>query len=549
MIADTFTALAFAYEWECVALHPGAAPELLDTIELLFVESAWHGNDGVWQYQLTGPNAPSAALSDLVAGCRERGIPTVFWNKEDPAHFADFLDTARLFDWVFTTEGSCIDAYREQLGHTRVALLPFAAQPALHNPMRRPGTRRRDIAFAGTYFAHKYPERRAQLEMLLGAAGDVHRSHHLDLDIFARFRGIDPNYEYPKPFAQFVRGELSYAQVLTAYRSYRTFINVNSVPDSHTMCARRIFEITACGGVVVSAPSPAINAYLGDAVVESRDREESANVFRALMRSPELRQRLAHQGQMAIWEKHTYSHRADTVLRAVGLGRHVVGEPRVSVLVSTNRPGQLGHVIEQLARQRGVEIQPLVLTHGFSACAADRDLARERGLTIEWIEGDPAWSLGRCYNRLLDRALFPLAAKFDDDDEYGPHYLVEQAMAQYYSGAQLVGKRSHFARLESNSQDYMAVRWPGHEHRETPFVSGPTFVFDTDFVRSIGFEDRNLGEDTALLRAVADKGGMVWSTSKYGFNQVRRHGNHTWSVSNAEILANAEVVSGDYTGV
>ena len=103
--------------------------------------------------------------------------------------------------------------------------------------------------------------------------------------------------------------------------------------------------------------------------------------------------------------------------------------------------------------------------------------------------------------------------------------------------------------MESNTQSYLAVRAPGFEHRSTHFVSGPTFVFRTDLVRDIGFEDRSRGEDTALLKAVLDAGGTLWSTSRYGFIQNRKRSAHTWSVKNADILANAEVVSGDYTGV
>lgn len=549
MIADEFTLEAFRYEWECVPVNPDTSEGVLDTIELLFVESAWHGNDNAWQFQIVGQNAPSSALRELVANCRRRDVPTMFWNKEDPAHFADFVKTAGLFDTVFTTEGRCIEDYRKRLGHGRVFLLPFAAQPSLHNPMRTAEPRNLGLLFAGTYFAHKYPERRAQMEMLLGGAVDVHDGQGIDVDIFARFQGNDPNHAFPPPFDRFVRGELSYKQVLSAYRRYRILINVNSVPDSHTMCARRVFEATACGVVVVSALSPAIEAYLGDAVVECRDRAEATNVFRALLRSSELRDRLSYQGQMTIWEKHSCRHRADTILRAVGMDDAVLGAAWVSVLVATNRPSQVGHVIGQLARQRGVRLQVLILTHGFVSNEADRNHARDLGLRVEWLEGEESWSLGTCYNRLLERASSPVSAKFDDDDEYGPHYLLEQVTALEYSGARLVGKQSHFARLEGNTQNYVVVRSPGHENCATDFVSGPTFVFNTEFVRSIGFEDRSTGEDTALLRAVGLRGGLIWSTSKYGFLQVRKRDGHTWRVRNADILANAEVVSGDFTGV
>src|SRR5699024_3696977 len=261
VILDDFSMLAWSYEFETLALTPGRWREQLaeHPVDLLLVESAWHGNDDAWQYQLTGPSAPSAPLRELLAHCRAFGIPTVFWNKEDPPHFEDFLATARLFDQVFTTDVTLLPRYREELGNHRIAVLPVAAQPAVHNPSRpQHGHQVRDVAFAGMYFAHKSPERRAQMDFLLGGALDASARMDTGLEIFSRFLGDDERYQFPGELAARVVGSLSYDRMLTAYKAYKVFLNVNSVVTSPSMCARRIFEITASGTPVVSAPSPAI---------------------------------------------------------------------------------------------------------------------------------------------------------------------------------------------------------------------------------------------------------------------------------------------------
>src|SRR5699024_9558730 len=115
VILDDFSMLAWSYEFETVAVTPGSWREQLAEapVDLLLVESAWHGNKDAWQYQLTGSKAPSEPLRELVAHCREQGVPTVFWNKEDPPHFEDFLDTARLFDQVFTTDATLLPRSEE----------------------------------------------------------------------------------------------------------------------------------------------------------------------------------------------------------------------------------------------------------------------------------------------------------------------------------------------------------------------------------------------------------------------------------------------------
>lgn len=51
--------------------------------------------------------------------------------------------------------------------------------------------------------------------------------------------------------------------MLTAYKAYKAMLNVNTVTESSTMCARRVFEILASGTNVISTPSKALAALFG----------------------------------------------------------------------------------------------------------------------------------------------------------------------------------------------------------------------------------------------------------------------------------------------
>src|SRR5699024_6449773 len=304
------------YEWSLRPLSFTDWPDELDGLDFVFIESAWNGNDGAWKFKLTGPSGPSAEVTELLSVCRARGIPTVFWNKEDPPHFEDFLEVASLCDHVFTSDSRLVANYRERLGHDRVGVLSFAAQPAIHNPARPTGPRREHgAAFAGMYFAHKYPERREQMDWLLGGAADAAHKAQDRFTIFSRLHGGDEKYQFPGELSDHVVGSLPYDRILTAYKDFAAFLNVNSVVDSPSMCARRIFEITASGTPVVSAPSAATRRFFPvDEVFQPTDRQEAAHTIRALMRSPELRDRSVHLAQRRIWREHTYSHRAMEIM-------------------------------------------------------------------------------------------------------------------------------------------------------------------------------------------------------------------------------------------
>lgn len=555
VILDDFSAQAWGYEWDCVAILPETWKEVLQStpVEMLFVESAWAGNDKAWSYYLTGTSAPRPALVELVEWCKENAIPTVFWNKEDPPHYEDFLDSARLFDSVFTSDSTQIKRYKTDLGHERIAPLSFAAQPVVHNPIRpQHGFQSRDVAFAGMYFAHKFPERREQLDMLLSGALDVSASMNTGLEIFSRQLGGEEKYQFPKPYASHVVGSLPYQKMLTAYKAYKVFLNVNSVVDSPSMCARRIFEISASGTPVVSAPSRAVGEFFDKTeVVEVHTQEEAASSIRSLVRSKELRDHTVHLAQRKIWQGHTYAHRAEVVLEAAGIRPAIVNTrsltvtPNISALVSTIRPQQINHILSTVAKQLNVETELVLLTHGFEVDEVRiRREAKELGIENLVLLSEPrTTSLGACLNLAASASSGAYVTKMDDDDLYGSHYLQDQAAAHRYSGADVVGKQAHYMFL--GGRNTTLLRFEEREHRFTDLVMGPTIFTTGEMMREVPFLELGRGEDTNFLKGVAAAGGKIYSADRFNFVQIRSDevSGHTWSAEETDLMASGVVSS------
>ena len=534
VILDPFSTLAFGFEWTQMLVPRQGWERALAEFkpQMLFVESAWAGNDRAWRLTMTQPQGPHPNLVALIQWCREQGIPAVFWNKEDPPNYDVFIHTAALFDQVFTVDADRIDDYRRDLGHDRVALLPFAAQPRIHSPRRATAAPLGQVAFAGTYFVHKHPGRRQQMDLLLPAA------QQRGLHIFSRMSGEDKRYHFPAPYRHSVVGSVPYEQMLSAATAYRVFLNVNSVTDSPTMCARRLFELSAAQTTVLSAPSAAIEHFFGDTITVVQTTEQATEALTILLDQPEYRQRLALRAHRRVFDRHLYTHRVDDILRTVGLPVTPV-DHSISAVVPTMRPDQIEHVLTTIAHQAHPDLEIVLVLHGLDLDEGHiRERARNLGIDkIEVIFADRGLTLGACMNLGVAASSGRYVAKMDDDNTYGPNYLSDLVQAFAYSEAAVVGKRTHYVHLESSNATI--VRFENQEHRYVRMVQGGTLLFSRELAESIPFEDLPRRVDTTFLDNVQKGDGLIYSTDRFNF--ISRRGAdvsaHTWGISDAQLLA------------
>lgn len=544
-ILDEFSVQAWGGEFTLELLSPESWQSQIEAgIDFLLVESAWMGNGREWQYQVVGSTAPSAGFRDLVRFCRDSGIPTVFWNKEDPVHFDDFIESARLFDIVATTDESCIPLYKAELPGKTVISLPFAAQSKIHHPMRDQLSsrfERGDVCFAGTYFSHKFTDRREQMERILNAGLEASESLNSALTIYSRNENVDPKYRFPAPFSDWVVGTLEYSKMLSAYRGYKVFLNVNTVTDSSTMFSRRVFEILASGTAVVSTDAQGLRACLPESTlpIVSTSTHLAAAEIEGLVRSDFTRRRMVHRAQRRIWERHTYSHRAQTILDTLKLDSTTpfIGTPKVSVIISSNRPERVDAALDLILKQQGVELEVLLATHGFSR----PDLA-ERNIKVFEMHSD--LPLGVCLNTLLDQASGEYIAKMDDDDYYGPNYLQDQVHAVRFSGAEIVGKQAAYLYLASTDELMLRKEW--REHVFTDLVLGATLVGKVDVFKKHRFGESSSGEDTEFLNRVRLDGGMIYSADRFNYIQYRAAAGHSWSIQELDLKRSGKTVTMGY---
>lgn len=422
---DEFTALSLGPDCDLHQLTPADWEVELEATQpqLLFVESAWRGKDGLWHN--TVGQFP-AELKGIVDWCTARGVPTAFWNKEDPVHFATFLTTARAFDHVFTTDIDCIGRYKAALGHDRVYLLPFACQPRVHNPLEA-YARKDAFAFAGSYY-RRYPERTRDLDSFL-----EHLPEFRPVEIFDRNAGSDhPDYSFPEAYRRYVVGTLPPEEIDRAYKGYRFGINLNSVKQSQTMFARRVYELLASNTVTVSNFSRGTRLLFGDLVISTDSGADAVRRLRELAEDDDRLDRLRLAALRSVMSQHTYADRLAYVLAKATGGTVPEPLPLVALVGHARTDAEAEVLLGHLRRQQGVRVRGILLVDdgverrvepGVTTLRAD--VVRDR--TIVDAVGDAG-----------------LVGVLHPDDHYGPHYALDLALATRYSDADVIGKRCRY---------------------------------------------------------------------------------------------------------
>ncbi|MGY4523554.1 glycosyltransferase family protein [Pseudomonas sp. TE21394] len=434
-VMDEFTFGSYRYECDLMQLTPNNWKAELEAFrpELLFIESAWRGKDDLWGSKV-GHN--SQELQDILTWCRQNKVPTVFWNKEDPVHFETFLTTAKQFDHVFTTDIDCIHRYKGALGHERVYLLPFACQPALHNPIEL--YKRKDaFCFAGAYYA-RYPERTRDLGNFV-----CELPKFRPLEIFDRnFGKNDINYQFPEEYQPYIVGTLPFERIDTAYKGYRYAINLNSIKQSQSMFARRVFELLGCNTITVSNFSRGVRLLFGDLVVTTDNGEEMLRRLQLLAEDPLNSDKLKLAALRKVMQEHTYTQRLDYVLSMVTGTAKAQRLPEIVVVCEAQDRQQFDMLRAHLDRQAYSQVRMVIITDAYQSSIVSDD---PRILVLK-----PAQLKKSSLGELVGST--PWIAAFVPGDYYGPNYLMDLALATRYSNAQVIGKAAHFTCKGPNAE-------------------------------------------------------------------------------------------------
>lgn len=514
VIFDEFTFECFKSEADYIVLTPDNFREQIEQEkpDFIMVESTWNGNGGLWKDMVSYiERHEQQTLKMLIEFCKARGIKTVFWNKEDPVNFECFIEAAKLFDVVFTTDNDIVPKYKELVGHDNVYALPFAANPSIHNPIGRRQARVGSVAFAGSWMV-RHEDRMTDMLRVLGPAVDY------DLTIFDRnYNKVMPSsYRFPDPYAQFVAGALPFELMSKAYRMYDIFLNVNSIQHSTTMFSRRVFELLASGTAVVTGYALGIDTLLKGLTLLCNTQEETKNSLEMLINNPEIRERFIVRGIRDVMEKHTYFHRFSTILDKVGLPSESEFERNVTFVGVSNTPEDTQALIDVFEAQAGCDNKELLIILPKNISVSQK------------LKENPSIKFAVCTGNDLaqvigDNASYGFVSLLSTESYYGANYARDMLTAFLYSEAAVVGKSAYF---EFNARDsVLFAKNYAQDFNYTKSVNGKTLVFRKALLSRVGSCCADINELSNWIVDTANRNELpIYSSDRFNFCQPAETG-------------------------
>ncbi|MDG5852744.1 glycosyltransferase family protein [Clostridium beijerinckii] len=440
-IMDRFTLDSYSPECTVLEVTPEGWKNEINEFKphMLFIESAWKGKNDLWYRKIANG---SKEYFEMTSYCQDNNIPIVFWNKEDPIYTDIFMIAARMADFVFTTDIDCVKKYKNSLKHDNVYHLHFAAQPKIHNPIEK-YDRKDKYSFAGAYY-HKYVNRCKVFDdfskFFIETKG---------FDIYDRnYKNARPEHKFPEIYDKYILRSLDPSEIDIAYKGYNFGVNMNSVQQSQTMFARRLFEMLASNTVTVGNYSRGVKNFFGDLTICTDDGETLKQSINKWCNNTVDFRKYRLLGLRKVLNEHLYEDRLSYIVEKVFNKDIKKPLPNINILAKVSDEKEFSSIIKSFKRQK-YNSKKLYI---FAEYKINENIQDVIYLTSDEIKEDIVSKLGE--NGYI--------TIFNSKNYYGENYLLDFALSTRYSDCDGVGKADFYY----NIKDIISIKSINNTYKE-----------------------------------------------------------------------------------
>ena len=414
IVADEFLYDSWKDTADFIYITPDTYKDVVHEVDFLLIASAWRGLKNEWRLMGTEGSENNLVIHEVIDFYKKENKKVVFYSKEDPPNYEHFLPIAKKCDIIFTSCVEKVEDYKRDCKNDRVYVMEFCINPMFHNPIGMQNKNKREgVFFAGSWMI-KYPDRIKSMEIMLDGVLAAKKP----LIIADRnFSLNNITYFFPEKYYSYLCKEIPHDYLQKVHKLYNWAININSITDSKTMFANRVYELQANGVLMLSNYSIGV-AEKFDEIFFIKTQED---VKKALSKynSEELYE---HQlaGIRRVMSDETSFDRLKTLLQVMDIKFEL---PKRKVLV----------VADELSDS---------LLNDFNAQSyLDKEIISSNELTEE------------IYSR------YELIARWNAQSHYGKFYLEDMINAFKYTNCDYVTKDCYFHEnqlLEGTEHDYIS---------------------------------------------------------------------------------------------
>lgn len=237
-----------------VYLTPDGYKETFDNnrIDMVLFVTCWHGMGNTNDWRGVG-NRKSAI--DIFSYAKEKGIRTVFQSIEDPSNYDVFIDIAKEAEYIFTSCTEKVCDYKKDTLNDNVFVLDYGVNPIIHNPIgflnkhaaNVSKHKKNNVFFAGSW-APRYKERCEDMCMIFDGVLQTDDANLIIADRNMYIKG----YNFPIRYSKYLIPPIKHITLQKVHKLFDWTVNINSIKNSLTMCAMRVYEVQALGSLLIS---------------------------------------------------------------------------------------------------------------------------------------------------------------------------------------------------------------------------------------------------------------------------------------------------------
>jgi spore maturation protein CgeB len=252
---------------------------------------------------------PQIAPKVVGGVAKQHGVPHLYWAIEDPVCTdLTMMTYAPEADYIFTTTVECVARYQSL--QKKVEVLLFGCNPEFHRNVGVRPEYRHDIVLVASNYSSRY-DAAQWLVLPLAAAGFDLRIWGLWWDDSTRPVNL---LKYPHLYG----GLLPYEELPAVYSSAKIILGLNCDATSTTQTSMRPYEALACGGgIYLGHYTKAQAKIFRNLIFQAQNTAGTlTKVTEILNLTENERRQWAQNAQSKVYQEHTYSQRAQQIVRA-----------------------------------------------------------------------------------------------------------------------------------------------------------------------------------------------------------------------------------------